>query len=198
MLNQQRQIQYDRQIASWLLLCAAVIFGMIMLGGATRLTGSGLSMVEWRPLMGVIPPIGEDAWQQTFDKYKQFPEYQKVNLGMDLAGFKSIFMYEYLHRVLGRLIGVIYFFPLLYFALKGRVRQGLMPPLVLLFFMGGAQGLLGWYMVKSGLVNDPRVSQYRLTAHLGVAVAIYAYMLWLVFELRCRDAARAAPQAYGR
>ena len=109
MLNQQRQIQYDRQIASWLLLCAAVIFGMIMLGGATRLTGSGLSMVEWRPLMGVIPPIGEEAWQQTFDKYKQFPEYQKVNLGMDLAGFKSIFMYEYLHRVLGRLIGVLFF-----------------------------------------------------------------------------------------
>lgn len=195
MLNQQRQIQYDRQIASWLLLCAAVIFGMIMLGGATRLTGSGLSMVEWRPLMGVIPPIGEDAWQQTFDKYKQFPEYQKVNLGMDLAGFKSIFMYEYLHRVLGRLIGVLFFIPMVVFAMKGRVRAGVMPKLWILFFMGGLQGLLGWYMVKSGLVDNPRVSQYRLTAHLGLAVAIYAYMLWVAFDLLFPQGKGRHPQA---
>ena len=108
MLANQRQQDYDRQIASWLLLCAAVIFGMIMLGGATRLTGSGLSMVEWKPLMGVIPPLGQEAWQEAFDKYKQYPEYLKVNRGMDLDGFKSIFMYEYLHRVLGRLIGVLF------------------------------------------------------------------------------------------
>jgi len=177
------QIHYDRQIAAWLLLCAAVIFGMIILGGLTRLTNSGLSMVEWKPLVGIIPPLSEQAWVETFEKYKQFPEYQKINRGMDLAGFKSIFMYEYLHRVLGRLIGVLFALPMLYFIFKGRVRPGLMPKLVLLFFLGGCQGLLGWYMVKSGLVNNPHVSQYRLTAHLGLAVAIYAYMLWVIFDL---------------
>jgi len=177
------QIHHDRQIAAWLLLCAAVIFGMILLGGLTRLTNSGLSMVEWKPLVGIIPPLSEQAWVETFEKYKQFPEYQKINRGMDLAGFKSIFMYEYLHRVLGRLIGLLFLLPMLYFTFKGRVRPGLMPKLVLLFFLGGCQGLLGWYMVKSGLVNNPHVSQYRLTAHLGLAVAIYAYMLWVIFDL---------------
>ena len=193
------QAQYDRQVASWLLLCAAVIFGMILLGGVTRLTHSGLSMVEWKPLIGVIPPLSEQAWQEVFEKYRQFPEYQQVNRGMSLEGFKSIFMYEYLHRVLGRLIGVIFLLPMLYFAVRQRVRPGLMPKLVLLFFMGGLQGLLGWYMVKSGLVDNPRVSQYRLTAHLGLAVAIYAYMLWLALDLlfgpRNGRAARAAPYA---
>ncbi|MEH6585112.1 MAG: COX15/CtaA family protein [Halioglobus sp.] len=183
MLAYQQLKTYDRQVAAWLLLCAAVIFGMIMLGGVTRLTGSGLSMVEWKPLVGVIPPLGDEAWQATFDKYKQFPEYQKVNRGMDLDGFKSIFMFEYLHRVLGRLIGVLFFLPMVFFAMKGRVRAGVMPKLWILFFMGGLQGLLGWYMVKSGLVDNPRVSQYRLTAHLGLAVAIYAYMLWVAFDL---------------
>jgi cytochrome c oxidase assembly protein subunit 15 len=182
-MSDSRQATYDRQIAAWLILCAAVIFGMILLGGVTRLTNSGLSMVEWKPLMGVIPPLSEQAWQETFDKYKQFPEYQKVNRGMDLEGFKSIFLFEYLHRVLGRLIGVIYLLPMLFFLFKRRARPGLAPKLWLLFVLGGFQGLLGWYMVKSGLVDKPDVSQYRLTAHLGVAVAIYAYMLWLVFDL---------------
>lgn len=182
MLTNQKA-RYDRQIASWLILCAAVIFGMILLGGVTRLTDSGLSMVEWKPLMGVVPPMSEQAWLETFDKYKQYPEYQKINKGMSLDAFKSIFMYEYLHRVLGRLIGVLFFFPMLFFALKGRVRAGLMPKLWVLFILGGCQGLLGWYMVKSGLVDRPDVSQYRLTAHLGLAVLIYAYMLWVVFDL---------------
>ena len=184
------QARYDRQVATWLLLCAAVIFGMILLGGVTRLTNSGLSMVEWKPLVGVIPPLSEQSWIETFDKYKQFPEYQKINRGMDLEGFKYIFMYEYLHRVLGRLIGVIFFFPMLYFAIKGRVRPGMMPKLWILFFMGGFQGLLGWYMVKSGLdhknfegPNDvPRVSQYRLAAHLSAAmVRIHVTHLLQVF-----------------
>ena len=168
-MNLHQQAVYDRQIATWLLICAAVIFGMILLGGVTRLTGSGLSMVEWKPLMGVIPPLSEAAWMETFDKYKQYPEYQKVNLGMDLAGFKQIFMYEYLHRVLGRFIGVLYFLPFVCFAWRGRVRAGMMPRLWLLFFLGGFQGLLGWYMVKSGLVDNPRVSQYRLTLLRGAA-----------------------------
>ncbi|MBT4521183.1 MAG: heme A synthase [Halieaceae bacterium] len=177
------QMAYDRQIAIWLMVCAAVIIGMILLGGITRLTHSGLSMVEWKPLMGIIPPLSEQAWMETFDKYKQFPEYQKINLGMTLQGFKAIFMYEYLHRLLGRLIGVLFFFPFLYFAIKGRIRTGLMPKLIALFILGALQGLLGWYMVMSGLVNDPHVSQYRLTAHLGLAVLIYAYMFWLAIDL---------------
>ncbi len=198
LLTQQVQSGYDRQIATWLLLCAAVIFGMIILGGVTRLTHSGLSMVEWKPLVGVIPPLSEQAWVETFEKYKQFPEYQKINLGMDLDGFKAIFMYEYLHRVLGRLIGVLFFVPMVFFAMKGRVRRGTMPKLWILFVMGGFQGLLGWYMVKSGLVNDPHVSQYRLTAHLGVAVAIYAYMLWVSFDLLFPTGDSAGAASYRR
>ena len=174
---------YDRQIASWLIICALVIFGMIMLGGATRLTNSGLSMVEWRPLLGVIPPLSENSWLAVFEKYQQFPEYKKLNQGMTLGEFKVIFMYEYLHRVLGRLIGVIFFFPMIYFTAKKRIKNGLSPKLWCLFFLGGCQGLLGWYMVKSGLVDKPHVSQYRLMAHLGLATAIYGYMLWVICDL---------------
>lgn len=194
------QMRYDRQVAQWLLLCAAVVFGMIVLGGMTRLTHSGLSIVEWKPLLGAIPPLTEHDWQATFDKYKQFPEYQKVNLGMSLDEFKGIFMYEYLHRLLGRLIGVMFAVPLVYFVVRRRLRPGLAPGLVVLFIMGALQGLLGWYMVKSGLVDNPRVSQYRLTAHLGVAVALYACMLWIAFNLLFArtDTARTQPAPYAR
>ena len=185
----------DRQIAMWLIFCSAVVLGMIILGGVTRLTHSGLSMVEWRPLIGIIPPTSEVEWTRVFEKYQQFPEYQKKNLGMDLDGFKSIFMYEYLHRVLGRLIGIFFFVPFVYFAIKGRIKAGLMPKLVVMFFLGGLQGLLGWYMVKSGLVNDPHVSQYRLTAHLGAAVLIYGYMLWVAFDLLCPGTGEHNPVA---
>ncbi|MEP0200672.1 MAG: COX15/CtaA family protein [Halioglobus sp.] len=194
---QSSQRQYDRQIAAWLILCAGVIFGMILLGGVTRLTESGLSMVEWRPLMGIVPPMNEAQWMEVFNKYRQFPEYQKVNKGMSLADFQYIFMYEYLHRVLGRIIGVLFFFPMIYFALRGRVKAGLMPKLWLLFVLGGCQGLMGWYMVKSGLVDRPDVSQYRLTAHLGLAFLIYAYMLWVIFDL-LMPAAQAGSAALAR
>jgi len=188
-MNPVEHLSRDRQVATWLVFCAAVVFGMILLGGVTRLTHSGLSMVEWKPLMGAVPPLSEQAWQETFDKYRQYPEYRKVNRGMNLAEFKSIFLFEYLHRLLGRLIGVLFLLPLLYFGWRGYLRQGLTPKLVVLFLLGGCQGLLGWYMVKSGLVDNPRVSQYRLTAHLGLAVAIYGYMLWLAFDLLFRPAA---------
>jgi cytochrome c oxidase assembly protein subunit 15 len=196
------QMSYDRQVARWLLLCSAVVFAMILLGGVTRLTHSGLSIVEWKPLLGAIPPLTEHDWQSTFDQYKQFPEYQKVNRGMSLEAFKEIFMYEYLHRLLGRLIGVLFALPLVYFAVRRRLRPGLAPGLVLLFIMGALQGLLGWYMVKSGLVDNPRVSQYRLTAHLGVAVALYGCMLWLAFDLlyarsETRRSERAPPARWG-
>ena len=186
----------NRQIACWLLVCAATIYGMILLGGVTRLTHSGLSMVEWKPLVGIIPPLSEAAWQATFAKYQQFPEYQQVNVGMQLAEFKSIFLFEYGHRVLGRLIGVIFLLPALYFWWRGKLNRGLTPKLALMFLLGGLQGLLGWYMVKSGLVNEPQVSQYRLTAHLGAAVIIYAYILWVAFDLLWPSRMAPAPTAW--
>jgi len=173
----------DRWIARWLTVCAAVIFGMILLGGVTRLTDSGLSMVEWNPIMGTIPPLSQEDWELAFEKYKQYPEYQKINYNMELSGFKTIFMYEYLHRILGRLIGLLYFLPLVYVVMRGMVKPALMPKLLLLFVLGGCQGLMGWYMVKSGLVDRPDVSQYRLTAHLGLAVLVYGYMTWLILRL---------------
>jgi cytochrome c oxidase assembly protein subunit 15 len=178
-----QQRRYNRQIAAWLIFCAAVVLAMILLGGVTRLTHSGLSMVEWKPLMGVIPPLSQDSWQQSFEKYQQFPEYQKINSGMTLDEFKSIFLFEYAHRVLGRMIGILFLVPFLFFTFTRRLPPKLMPKLALMFVMGGFQGLLGWYMVKSGLVDNPHVSQYRLTAHLGAAVIVYGYMLWVAFGL---------------
>lgn len=156
---------------------------MIVLGGVTRLTHSGLSMVEWDPVMGVVPPLSQDQWRTVFEKYQGFPEYRKINRGMDLAGFKRIFLLEYAHRLLGRLIGALFLIPFVYFLLRRRIRRGLTPKLALIFLLGAAQGLLGWYMVKSGLVDDPRVSPLRLTAHLLLAVAIYAYLFWIALGL---------------
>jgi len=173
----------DRTIALWLISVAALIFAMVILGGATRLTGSGLSMVEWAPIMGTIPPLNEQEWQDTFNKYQQFPEYQKKNLHMNLDEFKGIFVFEYSHRMLGRFIGLAFLLPFLYFLFHKRLRPTLMPKLIVMFVLGGLQGLLGWYMVKSGLVSDPHVSQYRLAAHLGAALLIYAYILWVAWGL---------------
>lgn len=172
-----------RAIAIWLLICCAVIFGMIILGGVTRLTGSGLSMVEWAPIMGILPPLNQAEWQETFLLYQQFPEYQLKNFHMSLEDFKSIFWFEYGHRLLGRSIGIIFLLPFLFFLFRGKIEKALTPKLITMFVLGGLQGLMGWYMVKSGLVNDPHVSQYRLTAHLGLAVVIYAYMFWVALDL---------------
>lgn len=182
MLDSQTQLD-DRRIAQWLLFCAAAIFCMIILGGVTRLTESGLSMVEWKPLIGALPPLNQGEWQETFEKYQQYPQYQKVNTGMDLEAFKSIFYFEYGHRLLGRLIGIFFLVPFLYFWFSRRIKTGLTPILLGLFVLGGLQGLLGWFMVKSGLVDNPRVSQYRLAAHMGLAVLIYCYILWTALGL---------------
>ncbi|MCK4834485.1 MAG: COX15/CtaA family protein [Gammaproteobacteria bacterium] len=156
---------------------------MIILGGVTRLTGSGLSMVEWAPIMGILPPLNQTEWQEAFLLYQQFPEYQIKNFGMSLDEFKSIFWFEYGHRLLGRSIGMIFLLPFLYFLFRGKIEKSLTPKLITMFVLGGLQGLMGWYMVKSGLVNDPHVSQYRLTAHLGLAVVIYTYMFWIALKL---------------
>jgi len=174
---------HDRQLAIWLFIVAGLIFAMVILGGVTRLTHSGLSMVDWKPVTGILPPIGEEQWLAEFDKYKTSPEYLKVNKGMSLSEFKSIFAFEYLHRVLGRLIGLAFLIPFLIFLWQGKIRRPLIPRFVILFILGGLQGLLGWYMVKSGLVNIPQVSQYRLTAHLVAAITLYAYILWTAMSL---------------
>lgn len=169
-----------RPVSIWLAICCLMVYCMIMIGGITRLTQSGLSMVSWEPIMGAIPPLSEADWQQAFSDYQQFPEYQAVNRGMTLGEFKGIFWWEYIHRLLGRLIGVVFFIPMVFFAFTGRLKQSLLPACVGLFVLGGLQGLMGWYMVKSGLVNDPHVSQYRLVAHLSLAVLIYGLMVWLL------------------
>jgi len=172
-----------RLIATWLLVCCALVFAMVVLGGVTRLTGSGLSMVDWDPIMGVVPPLTEAEWEATFAKYRQFPEYQQKNIGMTVAEFKGIFWFEYAHRMLGRLIGLVFFLPFVYFWIRGYFNRRMVLKLVAMFVLGGLQGLLGWYMVMSGLVDRPHVSQYRLTAHLGAALVIYAYMFWVALGL---------------
>ena len=167
-----------RIVSIWLMICCLMVYAMILVGGITRLTESGLSMVTWAPLMGILPPLNAEQWQQTFLNYQNYPEYQQVNTAMTLEGFKRIFWWEYIHRVLGRLIGLVFFIPLVIFSVTGRIKKSSIPAYVGLFILGGLQGLLGWYMVKSGLVNDPNVSQYRLTAHLSLAVLIYGLLLW--------------------
>jgi len=167
----------------WLALVCTVIYLMIVVGGVTRLTQSGLSMVDWRPIMGVVPPLSTEEWQQTFEAYKQYPEYQKINRGMSLDEFKQIFYWEYGHRVLGRLIGMIYFLPFVLFLLLGKVEKRWQPRLWIAFVLGGLQGLMGWYMVKSGLVDVPYVSHYRLAAHLMLAMLIIAFLFWLILDM---------------
>ena len=175
--------QTRKLLVIWLGLCSVMVFSMVLLGGSVRLTGSGLSMVDWKPLMGVIPPLSEQAWNEMFLKYQQFPEYKVKNSHMDLAQFKFIFLMEYSHRILGRLIGVVFLLPFLGFIFRGKLDSGLTARLWLLFALGAVQGVVGWYMVKSGLVDNPRVSQYRLVLHLLIAVFIYAYMIRILAGL---------------
>ena len=173
----------NRTVASWLLVCCALVFAMVVLGGVTRLTGSGLSMVDWRPVTGVLPPIGNTEWQQVFEMYQQTPEFKKKNSYMSVNDFKEIFWLEYLHRLLGRTIGIVFLLPFLIFVWKGYIQKREFPKYALMFVLGGMQGVLGWYMVKSGLIDNPNVSQYRLTAHLIAAFLIYAYIFWVALTL---------------
>ncbi|MEJ2275023.1 MAG: COX15/CtaA family protein [Woeseiaceae bacterium] len=189
----------NRTVATWLLVCCGLVFAMVVLGGFTRLTGSGLSMVDWRPLTGVLPPLTEAEWQRVFEMYQQTPEFQKVNAAFSLHDFKNIFWLEYLHRLLGRVIGFVFLVPFLYFLIRGYIPRRDWLKYLLMFVLGGLQGLLGWYMVKSGLVDNPRVSQYRLTAHLVAAFAIYAYMFWVAMSLLFpRNASSEKHAWYGR
>jgi len=186
-------LQDRNRIARWLVTVAALIFIMVLLGGVTRLTESGLSIVEWRPVTGTLPPLSDEAWQAEFDKYKTSPEFQKKNSGFGVADFKTIFWFEYLHRLLGRLIGAVFAVPFFWMLWRQQIPGPLKPPLWLLLGLGALQGFMGWYMVASGLVDRPEVSQYRLAAHLGIAFAIYGYIVWLVFGLLRPRPGRTAP-----
>ena len=176
-------IEAQKPVVAWLTLVGLMVFCMIIVGGATRLTHSGLSIVEWEPLVGTIPPLDQEDWDEVFDEYKTSPEYQQVNFGMSLEEFKVIFWWEYFHRLLGRLIGLVFFIPLLYFAIKRKINGSLAKRLFGIFVLGGLQGGMGWYMVSSGLVDDPRVSQYRLTAHLGIAFLIFGAIVWTALSV---------------
>ncbi|MBF0153489.1 MAG: COX15/CtaA family protein [Magnetococcales bacterium] len=176
--------KYHRQIAYWLYACGIMVLAMVVIGGVTRLTGSGLSIVNWEPVRRWLPPGSSAEWQAMFDLYRTSPEYQKLHATtMTLAGFKDIFWLEYVHRLIARVTGMVFLFPFLFFLLMRRIPPLLAPRLVGVFLLGGAQGVLGWYMVKSGLVDDPSVSQYRLTAHLMLAFLIGAALFWMALTL---------------
>ncbi len=160
-----------------------MVFAMAVLGAVTRLTESGLSMVEWKPLIGVLPPFSETEWNRVFALYRQTPEFRVYNAAMDLEGFKQIFFWEWLHRLWGHLVGVVFLAPLLWFIARNRVPRALVPQLFGLFVLGGAQGVIGWFMVKSGLVDQPHVSHYRLALHLGTAIVIYGAILWVALGI---------------
>ena len=193
-----------RPIIAWLAACCALVFAMVVVGGVTRLTHSGLSITEWQPIVGTLPPLDAGDWQQAFAKYQATPEFRDVNHAMTLGEFKRIFWWEYFHRLLGRAIGVAFLLPYLWFLVRRRIPRGFAWPLAGIFALGALQGALGWFMVQSGLVDDPRVSQFRLTAHLGLAFAIFGAMLWtalsLAFPLRVDrstpGARRARPLAF--
>lgn len=176
-----------RIVGWWLFALAAMVFVMVVIGGLTRLTNSGLSMVEWRPVTGWLPPLSDAAWESTFRAYQATPEYRHVNAGMSVAEFKAIFWLEYIHRLWGRLIGVAFFVPFIFFLARGWLDRKLAPRLALVFVLGGLQGALGWFMVASGLVDRPDVSQYRLVAHFGAALVIYVALLWIGLGLVVRS-----------
>ncbi|HEY6254254.1 MAG TPA: COX15/CtaA family protein [Xanthobacteraceae bacterium] len=171
-----------RAIRTWLLAVAALVFAIVVVGGATRLTESGLSIVEWQPVEGAVPPLSAAAWQAEFDKYKTIPQYQTRGPGMNLDAFKTIFWWEWTHRLLGRLIGIAFFVPFLWFLWRGAIEPALRPRLWIIFGLGAFQGAVGWWMVASGLAERVEVSQYRLAFHLTLACLIYVALLWTAQE----------------
>ncbi|MDB5491790.1 MAG: Heme synthase, cytochrome oxidase biosis protein Cox15-CtaA [Micavibrio sp.] len=175
---------HQRTISNWLFLCAFMVFAMAVIGAVTRLTESGLSITEWKPISGALPPLGQAAWQHQFDLYKQSPEFAAKHFWMDLEDFKKIFFWEWLHRLWGRSIGLVYALPLLWFWVRKQIPSGYGWKLVALLALGGLQGFVGWFMVKSGLVDRPSVSHFRLAVHLSLALFLYAAMVWVGLDLR--------------
>ena len=174
---------HARPIRLWLYAVAALVLAMVLVGGATRLTESGLSITEWKPVMGVVPPLGQRAWQAAFERYQAIPQYRALNAGMDLAAFKTIYWWEWTHRLLGRLIGVAFLAPFLWFLWRGALPRALRPRLWFIFGLGALQGAVGWWMVASGLAGRIEVSQYRLATHLILACLIYVALLWTARNL---------------
>ncbi len=173
----------NRPLILWLFSTCFLIWLMVMVGGATRLTHAGLSIVEWKPITGIIPPLNQAQWLEAFESYKKFPEYKLINQGMSLSSFQFIYFMEYIHRLLGRFMGLWFMAPLIFFWAQGRLSSPLKKRSLLALFLGLGQGILGWYMVKSGLVKDPAVSHYRLTAHLTLAIALYGLLFWTALEI---------------
>jgi heme a synthase len=174
---------HRRAIRLWLYAVAALVFAMVLVGGATRLTESGLAITQWRPVMGVVPPLTAAQWQAEFQRYQDIPQYHALNNGMSLAAFKSIFWWEWTHRLLGRLIGVAFLVPFLFFLWRGWIGPGMRGRLALIFALGALQGAVGWWMVASGLADRVEVSQYRLATHLVLACVIYVAMIWTAAQL---------------
>jgi cytochrome c oxidase assembly protein subunit 15 len=173
----------DNYIKIWLWSGILLIVLMIVVGGITRLTGSGLSIVEWNVISGTIPPITDAQWQHAFDQYKQFPQYQKLNHGMDMAQFKQIFFWEYIHRLLGRFIGLVFLLPFIFFYFTRKLSKPLIKKLLVIFALGALQGFMGWYMVKSGLNDNPHVSHFRLAIHQGLALLLIVSILWTILTV---------------
>jgi cytochrome c oxidase assembly protein subunit 15 len=172
-----------KRIIAWLLCGCFFIFAMVVIGGITRLTGSGLSITEWNVVMGAIPPLNDAQWHEAFEKYKQIPQFEKLNYDFSLADFKQIFFWEYLHRLIGRTIGMIFLVPFLYFYFTKQFDKTMIRKSLFLFLLGGLQGFLGWFMVKSGLTERTSVSHYRLAIHLTAAFITFAFTLWYALEL---------------
>jgi cytochrome c oxidase assembly protein subunit 15 len=172
----------------WLFTVASFVLAMVIVGGATRLTGSGLSITEWQPILGTVPPLSDAAWQDAFEKYRHIPQYELVNRGMTLGQFKGIYWWEWAHRLLGRLTGFLFLLPFVYFLVRRAIPKPFIPRIAALFLLGGAQGALGWFMVMSGLAERVSVSQYRLAAHLALATAIAAYAFWLGLTIAGKEA----------
>lgn len=185
-----------KQVGIWLLAIAVIILAMVTIGGLTRLTGSGLSITEWDPIMGALPPLNDAQWAEAFAKYRQIPQYLLENRGMSLEAFKGIFWWEWTHRFLGRLLGVAFIVPFLWFAWAGAIKKSDWPRMLVLFLLGGLQGFIGWWMVESGLETRVSVSQYRLAIHLGTALLLLVAILWIALEY-LRDL-KTEPRPAGR
>ena len=196
--SQNHASRADRLVGVWLLSVAALIILMVLVGGLTRLTDSGLSITEWRPVTGVLPPLSLADWMSEFDKYKDIPEYQLINKDFSLEEFKYIYWWEWGHRQLGRVIGLVFFIPFVFFLLRGFIAKQNILPLTGIFFLGGLQGFMGWYMVQSGLTDRVDVSQYRLAMHLGLALIIFCLVFWQALRLLqpAQFTARASKQIY--
>ena len=190
--------EQSRSVAIWLFVCAAMVFAMVVIGGITRLTGSGLSITEWKPIMGALPPMNPAAWAEAFEKYKAIPQYAQINAGMSMAEFQGIFWWEWAHRLFGRLIGVVFAVPFVVFLLMRKIPRRLIWRCFLLLGAGGLQGLIGWWMVSSGLSERVDVAPERLTVHLGLALAIFAGLIWTGLEAWAGEEHSRSPEGWSR